>query len=116
AIFVLRPSGGRSPRPRPPARPGPRTLATAVVSATAPRSHTLSRRKVIQAVAILVALLFSKNVYSSSLGSYYTFYLIDKFHLTVEMSPFYLFAFLAVSVAGTFAGEAVADGVGRIPV
>src|SRR5207244_13382034 len=116
AIFVLRPSGGRSPRPRPPARPGPRTLATAVVSATAPRSHTLSRRKVIQAVAILVALLFSKNVYSASLGSYYTFYLIDKFHLPVEMAQFYLFAFLAGIVAGTLAGGVVGGRVGRISV
>jgi len=80
------------------------------------RQHMLPRRKVIQAVAILVALLFSKNVYSASLGSYYTFYLIDKFHLPVEMAQFYLFAFLAGIVAGTLAGGAVGDRVGRIPV
>ena len=51
--------------------------------------------EVIQAVAILVALLFSKNVYTASLGSYCTFYLIDKFHLPVETAQLYLFAFLA---------------------
>jgi FSR family fosmidomycin resistance protein-like MFS transporter len=116
AIFVLLLIGGWYARHRTPARPGPRTLATAVVSATAPRPHTLSRGKVIQAVAILVALLFSKNVYSASLGSYYTFYLIDKFHLPVEVAQFYLFAFLAGIVAGTLAGGAVGDRVGRIPV
>ncbi len=88
-----------------PARPGPRTPAAAVVSATAPRQSTLPRRKVIQAVAILVALLFSKNVYSASLGSYYTFYLMDKFHLPVQTAQFYLFAFLVGIVAGTLAGR-----------
>src|SRR6267142_1287546 len=97
-------------------RQGPRTPVAPVVSATAPRQHTLPRRKVIQAVAILVALLFSKNVYSASLGSYYTFYLIDKFHLPVETAQFYLFAFLTGIVAGTLAGGAVGDRVGRIPV
>jgi FSR family fosmidomycin resistance protein-like MFS transporter len=92
---VLLAIGGWYARHRTPARPGLRTRAPAVVSATAPRPHTLSRRKVIQAMAILVALLFSKNVYSASLGSYYTFYLIDKFHLPVETAQLYLFAFLA---------------------
>jgi MFS transporter, FSR family, fosmidomycin resistance protein len=86
------------------------------VSATAPRQYALPRRKVIQAVVILVVLLFSKNVYSASLGSYYTFYLIDKFHLPVGTAQIYLFAFLAGIVAGTLAGGAVGDRIGRIPV
>jgi MFS transporter, FSR family, fosmidomycin resistance protein len=116
AIFVLLLIGGWYARHRAPVRPGPRARVTAVVSATAPRPHTLSRRKVIQAVAILVALLFSKNVYSASLGSYYTFYLIDKFQLPVETAQLYLFAFLSGIVAGTLAGGAVGDRVGRIPV
>jgi FSR family fosmidomycin resistance protein-like MFS transporter len=115
AIFVLLLIGGWYAR-RASARPSPRARVTAVVSATAPRPHTLSRRKVIQAVAILVALLFSKNVYSASLGSYYTFYLIDKFHLPVETAQIYLFAFLSGIVVGTLAGGAVGDRVGRIPV
>ena len=63
-----------------------------------------------------MALLFSKNVYSASLGSYYTFYLIDKFHLPVGTAQIYLFAFLVGIVVGTLAGGAVGDRVGRIPV
>ena len=116
AIFVLLLVGGWYARQRTPARRETRTPAAPVVSATAPRPRTLPRRKVIQAVAILVALLFSKNVYSASLGSYYTFYLIDKFHLPVETAQLYLFAFLVGIVVGTLAGGAVGDRVGRIPV
>jgi FSR family fosmidomycin resistance protein-like MFS transporter len=117
AIFVLLLIGGWYARHRTPVRREPRIPSTeAAVSVTAPRQHTLPRRKVIQAVGILVALLFSKNVYSASLGSYYTFYLIDKFHLPVETAQLYLFAFLAGIVVGTLAGGAVGDRVGRIPV
>ena len=101
---------------RTPARPGPRTSGVAVVSATAPRKSELPRRKVIQAVAILVALLFSKNVYSASLSSYYTFYLIDRFHLSIQTAQLYLVAFLVGIVVGTIAGGAVGDRVGRKPV
>jgi FSR family fosmidomycin resistance protein-like MFS transporter len=115
AIFVLLLVGGWYGRHRTAPGSGPRTR-TAVVSVTAPRQNTLPRRQVIKAVAILVALLFSKNVYSASLGSYYTFYLIDKFHLPVQTAQFYLFAFLAGIVVGTLAGGAVGDRVGRIPV
>ena len=57
----------------------------------------------IVAVAILVALLFSKNVYSASLSSYFTFYLIAKFGLSVQTAQFYLFVFLVGIVAGTLA-------------
>ena len=116
AIFVLLLVGGWYARNRTPRRPATRAPATALVSATAPRRQALPRRKVIQAVVILVALLFSKNVYSASLGSYYTFYLIDKFHLPVQTAQFYLFAFLVGIVVGTLAGGAVGDRVGRIPV
>jgi len=115
AITVLLQVGGWYARQRIAARPGPRTRA-AVVSPTAPRQSELPRWKVIQAVAILVALLFSKNVYSASLGSYYTFYLIEKFHLPVQTAQLYLFAFLVGIVVGTLAGGAVGDRVGRIPV
>jgi FSR family fosmidomycin resistance protein-like MFS transporter len=115
AIFVLLQVGSWYAR-RTPARPGPRTPAAAVVSATAPRKSALPRRKVIQAVAILVALLFSKNVYSASLSSYYTFYLIDRFHLSIQTAQFYLVAFLVGIVIGTIAGGAVGDRVGRKPV
>src|SRR5262245_39413396 len=114
AIAVLLQVGGWYARHRPPARPAPRPAA--VVSAAAPRQSALPRAKVIQAVVILVALLFSKNVYSASLGSYYTFYLMDKFHLPVQTAQFYLFVFLVGIVIGTLAGGAVGDRVGRIPV
>src|SRR6185503_3315333 len=112
AIVVLVQVGGWYARHRP-ARPAPRA---AVADATAPRPSALPRAKVIQAVAILVALLFSKNVYSASLGSYYTFYLIEKFHLPVQTAQLYLFTFLGGIVLGTLAGGAVGDRVGRIPV
>src|SRR5262245_50292103 len=115
AIAVLIQVGGWYARQRA-ARTSARPAAAAVVSPAAPRRQTLPRWKVIQAVAILVALLFSKNVYSASLGSYFTFYLIDKFHLPVQTAQFYLFAFLVGIVAGTLAGGAVGDRVGRIPV
>jgi FSR family fosmidomycin resistance protein-like MFS transporter len=116
AIVVLLLVGGWYARHRPPVRREPRVPAAAAGSATAPSQYALPRRKVIQAVVILVALLFSKNVYSASLGSYYTFYLIDKFHLPVETAQLYLFAFLVGIVVGTLAGGAVGDRVGRIPV
>ena len=78
-------------------------------------SH-LSRRRVIGAVLVLVALLFSKNVYSASLGSSFTFYLIEKFGVEVQTAQLYLFAFLVGIVMGTIAGGIVGDKVGRIPV
>jgi MFS transporter, FSR family, fosmidomycin resistance protein len=81
-----------------------------------PREGALPRRQVVLAMAILIALLFSKNVYSASLGSYFTLYLIDKFHLSVQGAQLYLFAFLVGIVAGTIAGGAIGDRVGRIPV
>ena len=68
------------------------------------------------AVAVLVALLFSKNVYSASLGSYFTFYLIEKFGVAVQTAQLYLFAFLVGIVVGTIAGGVVGDRVGRMPV
>jgi FSR family fosmidomycin resistance protein-like MFS transporter len=109
AMFVLFQVGGWYARRRAAQRPAARVRAAAAPPA-------LSRRRVIAAVAILVMLLFSKNVYSASLGSYFTFYLISKFGVSVETAQFYLFAFLVGIVAGTLMGGAVGDRVGRIPV
>jgi FSR family fosmidomycin resistance protein-like MFS transporter len=67
-------------------------------------------------VTILIVLLFSKNVYQASLGSYYTFYLMQKFGLSVQAAQFYLFAFLIGIVLGTLMGGWVGDKIGRIPV
>jgi len=76
----------------------------------------LTRRKVVFAICILVALLFSKNVYTSSLGSYYTFYLIHKFSVSVQDAQIMLFVFLGSVAAGTFAGGPIGDRFGRKPV
>jgi FSR family fosmidomycin resistance protein-like MFS transporter len=78
--------------------------------------HGLSKGRVVFAVTILIVLLFSKNVYQASLGSYYTFYLMQKFGLSVQDAQFYLFAFLIGIVLGTLMGGWVGDRVGRIPV
>jgi FSR family fosmidomycin resistance protein-like MFS transporter len=76
------------------------------------RSH-LSRRKVAWSVAILLALVFSKSFYTASLNSYYTFYLISKFQVSVASAQIYLFAFLASVAVGTLVGGPVGDRIGR---
>jgi len=75
-----------------------------------------SRARVIAAISVLIALLFSKTVYSASLGSFYTFYLIEKFDVSVQMAQVSLFVFLVSMALGTVAGGWVGDRVGRIPV
>jgi FSR family fosmidomycin resistance protein-like MFS transporter len=85
-------------------------------SASGAAYAVLSRKRVLFAIAILVALLFSKNVYTSSLGSYYTFYLIHKFGLSVQNAQIHLFVFLGAVAAGTFAGGPIGDRFGRKPV
>ncbi|MBX9699446.1 MAG: MFS transporter [Acetobacteraceae bacterium] len=88
-----------------------RAKARAVAAA-----HGLSRRRVGIAIVALVLLLFSKNVYSASLGSYYTFYLMKTFDLSVQHAQMLLFLYLGAVVLGTLAGGMVGDRVGRIPV
>ena len=78
----------------------------------AERSH-LSRRKVVWSVAILLALVFSKSFYTASLNSFYTFYLISRFQVSVEAAQIYLFAFLAAVAAGTLIGGPIGDWIGR---
>jgi MFS transporter, FSR family, fosmidomycin resistance protein len=73
----------------------------------------LSRRKIGWSLAILLALIFSKSFYTTSLNSYYTFYLISKFHLSVASAQIYLFAFLASVAMGTLIGGPVGDRIGR---
>jgi FSR family fosmidomycin resistance protein-like MFS transporter len=92
------------------------TAARGKGKASTVASHGLSRGRVIVTVALLVMLLFSKNVYQASLGSYYTFYLISKFHLSVQAAQFYLFAFMIGIVMGTLMGGWIGDKIGRIPV
>src|SRR5277367_2471200 len=79
----------------------------------AEESAGLPRKQVIRAIAVLIALIFSKYFYLAALTSYYTFYLISKFHVTVQSSQLHLFAFLAAVAAGTLIGGPVGDRVGR---
>jgi len=83
---------------------------------TAPPSAALPRRQVLLAIAVLVALLFSKNIYTASLSSFYTFFLITKFQVSVQSAQLHLFAFLGAVAAGTFAGGPIGDRFGRKPV
>ena len=74
--------------------------------------HPDSRRVMI-ALGVLVALLFSKQLYVSSLSSYYIFYLIDKFGVSTQGAQFYLFIFLAANAVGAFFGGPLGDRFGR---
>ncbi len=73
----------------------------------------LSPGKIKMSIAVLLALMFSKFFYLASIGSYYTFYLIDKFHLAVRDAQYCLFAFLASVAAGTIIGGPIGDRIGR---
>jgi FSR family fosmidomycin resistance protein-like MFS transporter len=77
------------------------------------RHDAVSSRQVLTAVVILLALLFSKFIYLASLGSYYTFYLISRFGLTVQSAQIHLFVFLGAVAAGTIIGGPVGDRIGR---
>ena len=80
----------------------------------APARHpTLSRAEVGKAMSVLIALLFSKYIYLASFTSYYTFYLMAKFGLSIKDAQIYLFVFLAAVAAGTIAGGPVGDRLGR---
>ncbi|ALL07688.1 Fosmidomycin resistance protein [Pedobacter sp. PACM 27299] len=72
-----------------------------------------SKRKVIFAVSILLILIFSKYFYMASLTSYFTFYVIEKFHVSVQTSQLYLFVFLFSVAAGTLIGGPIGDRFGR---
>jgi len=73
----------------------------------------LSRGKVAWAITVLVVLVFSKYFYLISLTNYYTFYVMDKFGVSVQASQIYLFAFLFAVAAGTIIGGPVGDRIGR---
>ena len=78
-----------------------------------PERSPLPRRKVWFALGILLALIFSKFFYTASIGSYYTFYLIEKFQVSVQSAQIYLFVFLGASALGTFIGGPIGDRFGR---
>jgi FSR family fosmidomycin resistance protein-like MFS transporter len=73
----------------------------------------LPRGEVRRGMTILLVLVFSKYVYLASLTSYFTFFLIHRFQVSVQASQLYLFGFLAGVAAGTFAGGPIGDRIGR---
>lgn len=73
----------------------------------------LSPRRVAATIAILAVLIFSKYFYLACLGSYYTFYLIQTFHVSVQHAQLLLFLFLAAVAAGTIIGGPIGDRIGR---
>jgi len=85
---------------------------SAATSAHEPH-HTLSKPQVLRALAILLVLVFSKYVYMASLGTYYTFYLIDTFGVSVRSAQLHLFVFLGAVAAGTILGGPIGDRYGR---
>lgn len=70
-------------------------------------------RRVMIALAVLVALLFSKQLYIASLSSYYIFYLIERFDVSTQAAQLYLFIFLAANAVGAFLGGPLGDRFGR---
>ncbi|MDE6085794.1 MAG: MFS transporter [Muribaculaceae bacterium] len=84
-----------------------------------PESHArsmalpLSRRKTIFVIGIIMILIFSKYIYMASLSSYYTFYLMEKFGVSVKMSQIFLFIFVVSTAVGTLVGGPVGDRYGR---
>ncbi|HEY0210367.1 MAG TPA: MFS transporter [Acerihabitans sp.] len=89
------------------------------IKAPAPkRAHTagafpLPGRRVAWAIAVLLVLIFSKYFYLTSISSYYTFYLIHKFGLSIQAAQMHLFAFLFAVAVGTVIGGPVGDRIGR---
>ncbi len=77
------------------------------------QSARLPRRKIVLAMTVLIALIFSKYFYLASLSSYYTFFLITKFHVSVQTAQIYLFIFLGAVAVGTIVGGPVGDRFGR---
>jgi FSR family fosmidomycin resistance protein-like MFS transporter len=75
--------------------------------------RVLPYRTMIRSVIVLLALLFSKNFYTASITSYYMFYLITKFHLSVQSAQLHLFVFLSAVVIGTLLGGHIGDRIGR---
>jgi FSR family fosmidomycin resistance protein-like MFS transporter len=73
----------------------------------------LPRSKVILSLTVLLVLIFSKYVYLSSLTVFYTFFLMHKFHLSVQSAQVHLFIFLGSAAVGTFAGGPIGDRIGR---
>ena len=88
---------------------------TAKAASLHPHGHAspLSRQRVIFSLGILMVLVFSKYFYLASMSSYYTFFVMEKFGLTVQSAQLHLFIFLFAIAAGTFLGGPIGDRIGR---
>lgn len=76
-------------------------------------ASSLSRARVVGAVLILIGLIFSKHLYLAGISTFYTFYLIDKFGVSIQTAQVLLFVFLGAVAAGTIIGGPIGDKVGR---
>lgn len=83
------------------------------LAAVAAAAHRLPRARVAFAMAILIILLVSKNGYTAAFTNFYTFYLIERFGVTVQLSQVMLFAYLAVGAVGVVIGGMIGDRIGR---
>lgn len=83
------------------------------VSGSIPTVRPLPLGTTVWAIFILMLLIFSKYIYMASLSSYYTFYLIEKFGVSIQASQLYLFVFLVATAAGTLVGGPLGDKIGR---
>jgi MFS transporter, FSR family, fosmidomycin resistance protein len=86
----------------------PRAVAPHAAAAT-----LLSRRRIAWSVFVLVVLIFSKFFYTASISSYYAFFLIEKFHVSVRSAQIHLFVFLLAMALGTLFGGPLGDRIGR---
>lgn len=75
--------------------------------------HNLSKSTVNQSIAILLIVIFSKFFYSACLSTYYTFFLMDKFHLSIKQAQFHMFIYLIAYAIGTILGGPLGDKFGR---
>ena len=91
----------------------PQIAAKKFAAPLEPHPDAPDSRRVKIALAVLVALLFSKQLYVSSLSSYYMFYLIEKFDVSTQAAQLYLFVFLAANAVGAFFGGPLGDRFGR---
>ena len=75
--------------------------------------HTLSKNRVKFAIVVLLVLIFSKFFYSASLSTYYTFYVMDRFHLSIQQAQYHMFIYLFAYALGTILGGPLGDKFGR---
>lgn len=93
-----------------------RHAAVTARGARPPAVSHYSRKRVAGAITVLLVLIFSKYFYVAGISSFYTFYLIDKFGLSVQSAQVHLFVFLLASALGTLVGGPLGDRIGRKPV